>query len=399
MTASPHRWSAKQWQQRNSQAFREWRSRERGPTDFDFETMCGAVSDVVRILDTPDRVAARLGDVFGKCDDLDFDSTAETAAYTLAHMADRYGRSYQVLELLFEHGYLPVRKNKLNVLDVGAGPGPSTFAAIDFYRQLADWADDTHAGVAPSHVTFPAVLERGRAWSPTIHNLTEFLNARRASRGDGTERVPAGPLGVHFTELGGFSARAVHHEQRARLSREIQAEWDDDWDAKESASTPSARAAAYAAPSPALAPSAYDIVFVSNFVTQRQLVDRYRTELRGLATWLSPGGILVALGSSTATYENIWRDVRSAVEREQVISLNNVSGDLQANCDPSRHRLIRAQQISDRDYLRASGATVPRKFETLTQRTPFPPFRVMAWRNRGDNSARLPRSKTMTVTN
>lgn len=76
-----------------------------------------------------DAVARRLPAVLSECDRLGFADASEAMAYLVLHLADRYGRATQALELLLAEGWLPIRRERKAVLDVGGGPAPGLYTA------------------------------------------------------------------------------------------------------------------------------------------------------------------------------------------------------------------------------------------------------------------------------
>lgn len=372
--------SARRWERESHGAFQAWRLRDDGPAVHDLWTLCEAVSATVSSIVDPHRLAARLEDVMSRCDHLGFDNLDEVAAYTMLHMSDRYDRASQVLERLFGVGCLPIRREQLNILDVGSGPGPCLYAAIDFYQQLADWANQARELVVPTPVTGARVLDRGRAWGQLIHWLSEhLLEHRHPAEIDDTRSAPW-PFGLQYNDFEGFSVHAQHHGARAGLADLIQADWEFDPDGDSVRSTPRARDAAYAGR--VSEPSAYDIIFVSNFLTQAETVDRFRRELRGLAGSLSPGGLLVGLGAVGGRYEEIWERARVAVQRPNLVQVGEIGSILQAHPDPRRRSLILKQLIDDLGRVRDTGAPLPPQLRDLRYEEPFPEFRAIVWQNR-----------------
>jgi hypothetical protein len=58
---------------------------------------------------------------------------------------------------------LATRKNQVNVLDVGSGPGPCLCATIDLHERLADWTNETHQSFAVTLVTGARFVDSGKA--------------------------------------------------------------------------------------------------------------------------------------------------------------------------------------------------------------------------------------------
>jgi ribosomal protein RSM22 (predicted rRNA methylase) len=376
---SASRWSARKWQLEQTTAFQAWRREIGGRAEVDLSTICDAVSDTVESIADPFKVAARLQEVLEKCDDLKFNSLDEAAAYTLVHMSDRYARATQVLELLFQVGRLPIRKEQLAVLDVGAGPGPCLYAALDFYQGLAEWTSGTQQGFIAVPISTAHLMERGRAWGHLIHNFSEHLIMQRRRSGiNEEEQARAIPFGVQYTELRSFSSRELHHAERRLVAEQIHAEWEQDGRYGVDYSWAAARNQAYALP--ASLPFAYDLVFASNFLTCRESLVEFHDELRELAWSLSPGGLLVVLGGTGPQYQEIWSEAETLMRRPNVVLVKEVDLVLQAHPNQERRRLILSQLIADRDRLNGMGAELPRWMQQLTPEERYPRFQVKAWR-------------------
>jgi hypothetical protein len=60
---------------------------------------------------------------------------------------------------------LAIRKNQVNVLDVGSAPGPCLCATIDLYERLARWTNETHQCFVVTHVPGARLVDSGKAWN------------------------------------------------------------------------------------------------------------------------------------------------------------------------------------------------------------------------------------------
>jgi hypothetical protein len=223
------------------------------------------------------------------------------------------------------------------------------------------------------------------AWQSLVHNLSEHLAIRRRAVTAGQQETFPWPIGVQYKDLQGFSVNANHNAERDRIAKSIQGEWDWDWEedawpTEATYSSPAARNEAYAGW--ASIPSAYDLVFASNFLTRSETIDEFRDELSDLARSLTPGGLLVALGGTSAKYEKIWSEAESLMRGANVAPVREVDNVLQSHPDPERRQVILRQLIADRNRLRDSGAVLPRWMEELNSREKFPSFRVKAWQRR-----------------
>ena len=64
-------------------------------------------------------------------------------AYTWLHFLERYVRTWSALEYLIEECRLPMGRDGVKTLDVGAGLGPVAFAIHDFYAAMLEFAEKT----------------------------------------------------------------------------------------------------------------------------------------------------------------------------------------------------------------------------------------------------------------
>ncbi len=282
-----------------------------GPSLARLESVCAAV---MATLDswlaagwvTAEAVLQRLTTVLAECDRLAFADASEAMAYLLLHLADRYGRAAQALELLLAEGWLPIRRRRMAVLDVGGGPAPGLYAAVDLYDDLAAWAASTGQPASPVRVTHAHVLDRGRAWDQVLHHFSEhLLMARRIPPGELPARLP---FRRYQGELRGFSASSAHYAKRARIQQAIAREYELDDDP---ISPGMARRLAYQEPTEA--PSAYDLIVMCYFLTDTTMTEDLRAELSGLARSLTVGGVLLVLGAAGGAYPAIYAAVNELV--------------------------------------------------------------------------------------
>jgi hypothetical protein len=251
--------------------------------------MCAAVSGTVKDYIAWGRVSGeeivrRLPDALAACDTLNFTEIGEALAYLVLHLTDRYGRVTEVLERLLQQGYLPVRRTRTAVLDVGAGPAPGVYATVDLYDDFADWIASTERKVALARVTNPDVLDAGSAWDHVLHGFSERLLVER--RGQPGERTALLPFRRTYSrQVQGFSVHDEHHAWRAWVQRQILYDFDM---ADESISQQTAWQMAYQ--EPAAVPSAYDLIILCNFLTNTHMTEQLGDDLFRLAKSLTPGG-------------------------------------------------------------------------------------------------------------
>ncbi|MFT0610156.1 hypothetical protein ACMHYT_03720 [Rhodococcus qingshengii] len=368
---------AAKWQREQASHLAEWRASERGLANRQLSTLCEAISDTVFSQSNDvHELADKLESTLSRCDQLQFDSFEEAGAYTLLHLADRYGRVGQVLERLFVSGHLPIRLTRLSVLDVGAGPAPGLYAVNDFYDELAQWASETRQVPKFTTATNLHAIDRGKAWPRLLHHLSETLILKRRDLPSNSRTLP---FNTAYSDFTGFSTRKKHIEAREINARSIQDEYDVD-------EAPTIEVARQLGQQDALtAPSAYDLIFVSNFLTMTEMTHQFQEEIRDLAKGLTPGGLLIALGATGKHYPAIWNRVQSIVASTGLVPVPNFHEPIAANEDSDRAHIIHQHERDFLTLIRESGGQLPSSLEKAIDNPMFPKFQAMVWKNRRSN--------------
>lgn len=133
-----------------------------------------------------------------------------------------------------------------------------------------------------------------------------------------------------------------------------------------------------------------------NFLTNPEMTAAFETELRELARSLTPGGVLLVLGSATPGYDPIYAAIDRTVRgrREpQLKQVLNATFHAQDTAEP--HSIVASQIISSLDKLRR---TVPTAFELVRPRLhkslrglnpaelDFPWFKALAYKREGQGT-------------
>jgi hypothetical protein len=181
------------------------------------DDFCAAVEALIHAA-IPDGASARaviseLLATQSRCDTLPFETGEQCLAYICWHLGDRYGRTQQALDALFSGGHLPLRHRGVTVLEVGAGPAPAVYAIGDYYRHLAKWCRETNQPKQPVGVSVVATVDRGPAWGPLVHRLSELRGSRAAGN--------AATYGTTYMDLRAFSVRRLHQEGINRSARQL----------------------------------------------------------------------------------------------------------------------------------------------------------------------------------
>ena len=327
--------SARRWEVDASSEFLSWRNSS-GVAVNEMTTFAQAVHRTIVSGEWWSSSLAEIAPVLPKvlrdCDSLRFETDAEVRAYAALHLVDRYGRVLQVLEYLFAIGRLPLRHAGAAVLEVGAGPAPALYAVHDFYEDLIRWpgrGEDWSTG--PLRIS--DALDRAPGWDHFLHGLSEQLIAgRRATPASGQLA-----FGRAFIEFAGLNIRAIHDHSIASLAASIEGEFDR-------AGEPISQATAYrfAYEQGTKHPSAYDLIFVPNFLTQADAPQTFRAELGGLMRSLTRGGVLVILSGTASQYVGIRKDLET-LAREASLTAVGPPEPVEANVVQARRAIVAGQ--------------------------------------------------------
>jgi hypothetical protein len=222
--------SARRWERASADRWISWAASEQSDRRELLRALAAAVETVLRWEIRDRRSAAavihQLEPTLSRCDELDFNSTAQALAYTIWHLTDRYGRVTAALDALFRQGHFPLRQTRMSILEVGAGPAPAIYAVIDYYSDLAKWCHATDQPYRPLQPTTVATLDRGAAWGHVLHILSEALITPGSTRG-------SLPFDTTYGDFRDFSVRREHLEGINRAARRLQAEADESDEALE----------------------------------------------------------------------------------------------------------------------------------------------------------------------
>lgn len=324
-----------------------------------------------------ERVVRDLPETLGRCNEIEFSSDSETLAYTIWHLVDRYSRILHVLDELFRQGDLPLRKTRLAALEIGAGPSPALMAVRDFYLDCATWAQGIEGGPEVIPATHLLSLDRGAAWSHLVHGVSEELLALDPS-------APPHGFGIDYKEFEAFSVKGEHHKAIERIARGIVAE-PDSWDEYVDLAT----ARTEAVLSKGYPPGAMDLIVLCNFVTDSTMTSVFSAELVELAASLTPGGVLLVLGSASGLYDSIFRDLNALLAQSNVVRRVLDITEQAPHPDPRLGKVVDAQLVSCLGHCRSLAPevfsevapTLPRDIRDPGAATlKFPEFRAMAFK-------------------
>lgn len=378
------RFSAKQWQLHHAEDWVAWVESSRTSRVDRMSRLAEGVRRLTtRWVVSPvqaERVVLELPRTLGRCNELAFNSESETLAYTIWHLVDRYARTLQALDELVRRGHLPLRKTRLSVLEIGAGPSPALHAVRDFYLDFIEWASQLDEELNLTPATHLLSLDRGAAWSHLVHGVSEEL----LLLGDNV-----GPhiFSINYADFGAFSVQAEHREAIARKARWLIADaeaWDEYLEPSEAQSQ--------AVASHDYPPGAIDLIILCNFLTEVEMTRTFAGELAILADSLTPGGILLILGSQAASYDAIFDELSSLITSSGKVRPLFRRDQVIAHPDPRAHEVISNQIV---DCLLHCKNTAPDIFAAIRKNLPrdvrqpgeipinFPDFRAAVFKWEG----------------
>jgi hypothetical protein len=321
----------------------------------------------------------RLPDIYGSCNQDIYERPMVAEAYAYIHMISRYCNWWDTFAELFNAGRLPMRESGLRALDVGAGPGPATYALLDFSQALNQAAVDFdnigefNGLVAPRPDV--VMVESSKAMSHFVHRLSE-------------ERGLGGPFGAGLYDF--FGLRLVRtREMNASLRESLISKIMDDWDVG-SAGAEWVLREEYAGWHE---PERYHLCMISHFLTREEVLSHAAEALAGVKRTLPPGGTIAVVGSAGhgATYGPIYKELG-----RQMRGLHHlgISGTYRSDIDERSQVRINAFYLNIRQRISDLGINIsevmacwPPGIEKLVaqrwrpdNKTVLPPFTVEVFR-------------------
>ena len=226
-------------------------------------------------------------------------------AYAWLHFLERYARTWSALEHLVEECRLPMGRNGVKTLDVGAGLGPVASAIHDFYVAMLEFAKETGHPKwhQPPDIT---CVERATGFSAMKSQLWEM--AYSVSSGNW-------PSGLsrwnNLTDFKGIRPNQERADEFARLRGADITYWDEIREEETSELLYTDQEANEQSQSM----HRYRLFVFSNFFTSCELVDDMAEKLREFLTDANPGSVLLVIGGEGGDYPGIYEELRKiAVE-------------------------------------------------------------------------------------
>lgn len=285
--------------------FTEW-LREEGQLLHNLQRLAPAIGGflIARIPGPGEALAiwAATPAIMQRCDEQNtYELPMAAEAYAWLHLLDRYVRAWHALEEMVRARYLPLGRYGVNILDIGAGPGPAALAAEDFYRALRTFA--AHIGecklVQETSITCIEFSQRTNSFR---HHMVEYLGSY---------------LGLahalrDFKQFDPPSARERYC--RSLLSEEY---FNEIIGEREPIYTDAE------AHNAAQGLHRYRLVILSNFLTKPEIVDFFKKDIRTMLEDLRPGAVVMLIGALGGQYPKVYelfQNIASSAGLESCLS-------------------------------------------------------------------------------
>src|SRR5258707_14469886 len=189
---------------------------------------------------------------------------------------------WHLLVCLLKGEILPMSERGLEVLDIGTGPAPALYATYDFYQALQNFANEKGYSSLVTPLPNLSSVESSLNMAHFMHRFSEI-----------SERT-SGPYSPTFRDFDRLNFAELRAKERwARIEREMDEQDTSEKYAKWFVSQMFPTDHLYH----------YNLVILSNFLTEKSKVEGWREEL--LSTFLTDrhGGIAVVVGGSAEKYQ------------------------------------------------------------------------------------------------
>lgn len=259
----------------------------------------GFFNELLASRESVQAIANQIWNVLSNCDSISYNEKGVGYAYALLHFLDRFRRFQLTYELLDKKRLMPVNGTKIDILDIGTGPGPSMYALSDFYSEKKKKFSDLKFDID--------YVERSTEFRNWLHHFTEFANSRN---------FISYPWLVPFHH-GNFEEFKELEFNRREVS------WGNNWK-----------------PITRIVKKRPNVIVFSNFLTTANQVYEFSDEIRDCMRYLRNRGILVVVGAKHESGK--YREVYDAID-EIILNGNYGNHTFRATCEnvtPSNNRLF-----------------------------------------------------------
>ena len=235
-----------------------------------------------------------------KCPETMHEDRGVVRAYAWLHFLERYARTWGALQYLVEECRLPMGRDGVRTLDVGAGLGPVAFAIHDFYAAMLQFAKETDRPNwhQPPDITFVELQAGFNAMRSQIWEI-----AYSAARGEWPHPSSRWNDLADFTEIRPNQERA---EKFANIRWAEITYWDEIREELDSELLYTDREANQVAQSL----HRYRLFVFANFFTSLEAVKAMGDKLGELLTDANPGSVLLVMGAEVGQYPAIYEELR-----------------------------------------------------------------------------------------
>ena len=238
--------------------------------------------------------------VLASCDEKEtFDMPGAALAYSWLHLLDRYVRTWRALEILLETNCIPMGRYGVRVLDVGTGPGPSSFAIHDFYSSMTEFAR-TMDKARWEQLAEIECVELDCRTNNLRHNLAKIVSAMSPSQ-------PQSVLAMcsAFPDFGRIRPAKERKEEFERLRWSEYSYYDDERGTEGSELMYSASEANRIAQSL----RRYRLLAFSNFLTTVDTVREFEQNLRDTFYDADAGTVILIVGGKGPQYPDVYKSL------------------------------------------------------------------------------------------
>jgi|SRR5260221_3052816 len=173
----------------------------------------------------------------------------------------------------------------LEVLDIGTGPAPALYATYDFYQALQNFANEKGYSSLVTPLPNLSSVESSLNMAHFMHRFSEI-----------SERT-SGPYSPTFRDFDRLNFAELRAKERwARIEREMDEQDTSEKYAKWFVSQMFPTDHLYH----------YNLVILSNFLTEKSKVEGWREELLSTFLTVRHGGIAVVVGGSGEKYQPVY---------------------------------------------------------------------------------------------
>ena len=239
--------------------------------------------------------------VLSQCDEDIYDDEGVVLAYVYIHFLERYRRTWHVLEELVKINKLPIRSDKIEALEIGAGPASNLYAINDFFKSLRSFSKERSYAKLTFDLPTLNAIERSFQMNNFFHILSE-------------EEGREGPYGSIFHDLKGVNFKKardlVDYQYIEKVAEEME--------------TSEGRAEEYINRTEGGLHQAFrfNLVIFCNFLTQKQTLEYFYPEIISAFESVRRLGLVIIMGGSDKKYSKLYSDIENIANDRQFVRIS-----------------------------------------------------------------------------